>query len=158
MRRRRLRWKPRHQMEPHAPDDKLWISCDSGDFLSIQRVDSSGGDILVVVEARCLGFTGRIDTWILKEAWRGFCDELGVLEGRRQGQAVVESISPREFRLTVGSIDSAGHMAIEGLLGYRGADGETLLTFSPRSFDPSSLPTLVARARAIASSPDDSGS
>jgi hypothetical protein len=28
--------------------------------------------------------------------------------------------------------------------------GETLLTFSPMSFDPSKLPTLVREARAIA--------
>ena len=64
--------------------------------------------------------------------------------------AVVESISPQEFRLTVRSTDSAGHMAIDGFLGYRGVHGETLLTFSPMSFDPSTLPSLVAEAQAIA--------
>ena len=41
-------------------------------------------------------------------------------------------------------------MAIEGLLGYRGKYGETLLFFSPMPFDPSSLPALLGEARAIA--------
>lgn len=126
------------------------ISCDSGHFLSIERVESSHDDLLVAVEVRCPGFTGRIDTWILREAWLDFCGQLGVLESRRQGSAVVESMSPQEFRLTVRSTDSSGHMAMDGFLGYRGVHGETLLTFSPMSFDPSSLPTLVSEARAIA--------
>jgi hypothetical protein len=126
------------------------IPCDSDFYLSIERALPSDDDVCVVVEVRCPGFTGRIDTWILRDAWIAFCNQLEALEGRRRGEAVVESISPNEFRLTVRSTDSAGHMAIEGLLGYRGVKGETLLTFSPMSFDPSTLPALLAEARAIA--------
>jgi hypothetical protein len=126
------------------------IRCDSDYYLAIERAEPSSDDILVVVEVRCSGFTGHIDTWILRRAWIEFCNRLAALEERRQGEAVVESISPRECRLVFRSTDSAGHMAVEGLLGYRGVYGETLLTFSPMSFDPSILPTLVADARAIA--------
>ena len=126
------------------------ISCDSDYYLSIERAEPSDDDLLVIVEVRCSGFNGRIDTWISRETWIEFCNQLRVLAERRQGEATIESISPNELRLTVRSIDRAGHMAIEGLLGYRGVHGETLLTFSPMSFDPSTLPTLLAEARAIA--------
>jgi hypothetical protein len=126
------------------------ISCDSDYYLAIARAEPSDDDIRVGVDVRCRGFTGHIDTWILQEAWLAFCEQLAVLQEHRQGEAVVESISPREFRLVVRSTDSTGHMAIEGLVGYRGVHGETLLTFSPMSFDPSKLPTLVREARAIA--------
>src|SRR5436190_11538005 len=125
------------------------ISCDSDYYLAIERAAPSGDDILAVVEVRCPGFSGHIDTWILREAWVDFCKRLAALDERRRGEAVVESISPGEFRLVVRSTDSAGHMAIEGLLGYRGVHGATLLTFSPMSFDPSTLPTLVLEAQAI---------
>lgn len=130
--------------------DSMRISCESDDYLLIERAEPSDYDLLVVVDVRCRGFSGHIDTWILREAWTGFCNQLELLEERHQGEATVESISPREFRLTIRSIDRAGHMAIEGLIGYRGPDGETLLTFSPMSFDPSILPELLAKARAIA--------
>jgi hypothetical protein len=41
-------------------------------------------------------------------------------------------------------------MAVEGLVGYRGSNGEVLLSFSPFRFDPSMLPELVREAREIA--------
>jgi hypothetical protein len=126
------------------------ISSDSGDYLAIDRAEPSDESILVVVDVRCRGFTGRIDTWIMRREWLDFCDQLRVLEERRQGTASVESVSPKELRVTARSTDRAGHMAIEGFVGYRGAHGEALLSFSPISFDPSTLPGLLEEARAIA--------
>ena len=128
------------------------VVSDSGDFLSIERRDDDGpsGDILVVVEVRCRGFTARIDTWVVREAWAAFCEQLDKLEESRQGSATVESISPKELRLTIRSTDRAGHMGIEGFVGYRGTFGETLLLFSVLPVDPSSLPQLARDARDIA--------
>jgi hypothetical protein len=128
------------------------IVSDSGDSISIERASESGAadDILVLVDIRCRGFTGRIDTWLLRQAWVCFCDQLERLEQSRQGEATVESISPQELRLVVRSIDHAGHMGAEGLVGYRGFMGETLLSFSVMQFDPSSLPNLVREARDVA--------
>jgi len=127
----------------------LRISSDSGDYVAIDRIDPSERDIRIAVEVRSRGFTGRIDTWILRQAWIDFCERLSALEERRQGEATVESISPKELGLTVRSIDRAGHMAIEGSIGYRGTRGETLLSFSAMSFDPSTLPALLRDARAL---------
>jgi len=115
------------------------MSCESDGFLLIERREVSNDDVPIGVTVRCRGFTGRIETWILRTAWVEFCERLRLLEERRQGEASVESMSPKEFQLTVRSTDQTGHMAIEGLLGYRGVHGETLLSFSPMAFDPSSL-------------------
>jgi hypothetical protein len=123
---------------------------DPGDYLSIDRVEPRDGDLLIVVELRCRGFTGRIDTWILREAWLAFCEQLERLEEVRRGEASVESMSPRELRLAVRATDAAGHMAVEGVLGYRGVHGEMLLSFSAMPFDPSILPRLVHEAREVA--------
>jgi hypothetical protein len=54
------------------------------------------------------------------------------------------------LRLIVRSIDRAGHMGVEGELGYRGVRGETQLSFSTMAFDPSLLPQLLSEARGIA--------
>jgi hypothetical protein len=128
----------------------LRICSDSGNYVSIDRIDPSEEDIRIAVEVRSRGFTGRIDTWIMRQACIDFCERLSVLEHRRHGEATVESISPKELRLSVRSVDRAGHMAIEGSIGYRGTKGETLLSFSAMSFDPSALPALLRDARAIA--------
>ena len=126
------------------------IPFESGDHLSINRADPSVEDLLVVVDVRTRGFTGHIDTWILRAAWLDFCERLELLEAHRQGDAIVESISPGELRLTFRSTDRAGHMAVEGSIGHRGTLGEVLLTFSPVPFDPSALPGLLRDAREIA--------
>jgi hypothetical protein len=128
----------------------MHLSSESGDYLSINRAEPSGDDILVVVDVRTRGFTGRIDTWVLRPAWLQFCEQLTLLESRRQGEAIVESISPQELRVSVRSTDRAGHMAVDGFIGYRGTLGEVLLSFSPIAFDPSILPSLLREAREIA--------
>lgn len=128
----------------------MHIRCESGFYISIERTNPSGEDILVVVETKCPGFSGAIDTWIARDAWIDFCNQLAVLDEHRQGQAAVESISPKELRLIVRSIDRAGHMGVEGELGYRGVHGETQLGFSTMIFDPSMLPQLLSEAREIA--------
>ena len=126
------------------------IPCESDFFVSVERAEPSGDDILVIVEVKCPGFNGLIDTWIIRKAWISFCSQLAELEERRQGQATVESISPKELRLTIRSIDRTGHMGVDGELGYRGSQGETQLGFSTMEFDPSILKVLVSEARQIA--------
>ena len=84
--------------------------------------------------------------WILRQVWIDFCEQLTRLEAERRGSATVESMSPKELRLTIRSTDSAGHMAVDGQIGYRGVFGETLLLFAPIDFDPSVLPQLVREA------------
>lgn len=129
------------------------VDSDSGDFVSIVRAGKavrSDNDILAAVEVRKRGFTGRVDTWIARAAWSRFCDQLSRLEDGRKGVATVESMSPKELRLSVLATRRAGHMAIEGFVGESGAEGEALFSFSSIFFDVSLLPDFLSAAWEIA--------
>ena len=129
------------------------VDSDSGDFVSIVRAEKAAradNDILVSVEVRCRGFGGRIDTWISRVAWSGFCDQLSRLENGRKGVATIESIRPKELGLNVVASRRAGHMAIDGFVGQSGEQGEALLSFSSIFFDASLLPDFLRSAWEIA--------
>jgi hypothetical protein len=79
----------------------------------------SRGDGYLTVRVSSNGFTGHNDLWVLAAALRSFCQSLVALERDRQGEAVLESVSPDELRIVVRSVDSRGHMAVEGSTGYR---------------------------------------
>lgn len=130
------------------------VSSLNGDFVSVERLqgDDVSGDFLVLVEVRRHGFSGRIDTWILRDTLGAFVRDVARLEETRRGSATLESISPGELRLEIRATDSAGHMAIGGTIGYRSFDGETALAFAPFDFDPSMLPELVRQAERLLAS------
>jgi hypothetical protein len=125
------------------------IASDQGNYVSVERVAEAPSpdlSVLVSVAVRWRDFAGRVQVWILREEWANFCQQLTRLEQERRGSATVESISPRELRLTIRSTDLAGHMAVDGEVGYRGVFGETLLSFAPIDFDPTLLPQLAREA------------
>ena len=103
--------------------------------------------MLVEVEVRRAGFRGATETWVQREAWMGFAQDLTVLDQRRQGEAQVVSISPGELELVVKSVDRSGHVAVTGKIGVRSFDREVCLAFSPMAFDPSQLPEVARAAR-----------
>jgi hypothetical protein len=134
-------------------DEEMRVDSDSGDFVSIVRAEKAAradNDILVAVEVRCRGLGGRIDTSIARGAWSGFCDQLSRLENGRKGMATVESIGPKELRLSILATRRAGHMAIEGFVGKSSTQGEALLSFSSMFFDASLLPDFLRAAWEIA--------
>lgn len=116
------------------------------EFVEI-RLAEGKGDLLLMVAVSRSGFRGTIDTWVKRESWMGFAQDLTVLESRRQGQATIESISPEELALTVCSVDKAGHMAVSGRISVRTFDSEVSLAFLSMGFDPSQLPRIAASAR-----------
>lgn len=93
------------------------------DFVEIELVNQetadlpSRGDAYLSIRVSAAGFTGHNDLWVMAAAFRGFCLSLLELEKNRRGEAVLESISPKELRLVVRSVDSRGHMLIEGATG-----------------------------------------
>lgn len=97
----------------------------------------------LVVRLTVPGFSASTETYVLESEWNGFLQELRSLEATRQGEAVVESISPGELRLRVKSLDRAGHMGIEGHIGIRGPRNEFRFTFDTLEFDPTRLCSLV---------------
>jgi hypothetical protein len=102
----------------------------------------SKGDAYLTIRVSAAGFTGHNDLWVLAPAFRCFCHALIVLERDRRGEAVLESISPDELRLVVRSVDSRGHMLIEGSSGYEVQRENSRLWHSVDfgfEFDPSQL-------------------
>jgi hypothetical protein len=125
-----------------------------GNFVLLRRhSENVSGTFLLAVEVRWRGlqtqFNAQVETWILQEEWLQFSEQLHRLEESRKGSAIIKSISPKELSLSIHSIDLAGHVAIEGFVGYRGVFGETSLSFAPIEFDPSLLPDLVRQAEQI---------
>jgi hypothetical protein len=96
----------------------------AGDFfeLELARVDASDlpskGDAYVTVRVDSAGFCGHNDLWVPGAALAAFCADLIALERSRHGNAELNSISPDELALAVRSIDSRGHLAVEGSTGY----------------------------------------
>jgi hypothetical protein len=123
------------------------------DFLEIdlkrqESTDSpSNGDAYLTVRVSSGGFSGHNDLWVLASALRSFCQGLVILERDRRGEAVLESMSPEELRIMVRSLDSFGHMLVEGSTGgqvYREhARPWHSVTFGIE-FDPSQLVRALA--------------
>jgi len=95
------------------------------DFIEIDLVEQelanlpSKGDAYLTVRISADGFSGHNDLWVLASAIRSFCQNLVMLERDRRGEAVLESVLPDELRIVVRSVDSLGHMLVEGSTGYR---------------------------------------
>jgi hypothetical protein len=131
--------------------DEMKMCGENGDFLEIERAasDVDGYDIWLRVCVQFRGFSAEIDTWVLRAAWLGFAQHLGVLEERRQGEAKLEGMSPDELSITIRSTDRAGHMGVEGTVGARSHNYIASLQIAVLVFDPSQLPALVHDARLI---------
>ena len=108
-----------------------------------------GGNLALAVEAVFLGFSASVQAWIHEEAWAAFLADLSTLERTRQGTASLEAMSPDELSLRFRATDRAGHMAIDGFLGFRGTH-TAKMTFSEIRFDPSELPRIMRELEAFA--------
>ncbi len=78
----------------------------------------SKGDVRVSVLIKSNGFRGHNDVWLDGDNFDSFCRALIELEASRHGEAKIESMSPDEFELTIGSLDSVGHIGLWGKTGY----------------------------------------
>lgn len=126
-------------------------------FLELQPPDTGGrgtpgeSDVLLNVTVQASGYSAADQTWVVADAWDGFPTELGKLDERRQGCAVVEGASPDDFRLEFYSADSAGQMAVKGHVGWHKPDGHVLQLRFGFSFEPDLLPSVVRALRAFRS-------
>ncbi len=77
----------------------------------------SRGDAYLVIRVLAAGFAGHNDLWVFADAFRSFCQALIKLERERRGEAVLDSMSPEELHLVIRSVDSLGHMSVEGSTG-----------------------------------------
>jgi hypothetical protein len=68
----------------------------------------SAGDVRLGISVRSEGFAGVGAVWVETPRLREFIDRLRALETRRSGRAEVQSISPGQFRLRIGSRSATG--------------------------------------------------
>src|SRR5262245_44665779 len=111
---------------------------------------SAGGDIRLDLRLTCEGFIGAGSSWIDQDAWQRFLRDLERLVDRRDGEAVVESMSPENLHLRIFVTDHAGHVGVEGQVRTRSVR-DLRWQFGAIQFDPSLLPLLLAELRAVRS-------
>ena len=96
---------------------------DHDDFIEINLVSQetadlpSKGDGYLDVRVASAGFAGHSHLWVDKVHLRSFCTDLIALEENRRGQAAIESMSPGKLTLRIRSVNSRGHMCVEGSVG-----------------------------------------
>jgi len=109
---------------------------------------SAGGDVRLHVRLTCEDFSGAGSSWVEQAVWQRFLQELERVVDRRDGEAVVESMSPKDLRLRIFATDRAGHMAIDGQVRTRSVN-DLRWQFGAIQFDPSLLPLLLSELRAV---------
>ena len=114
-----------------------------------ERGTPGESDILLSVKVEASSYSAADQSWVVAEEWDRFLTELTTLEERRQGRAVLEGASPDDLRLEFYSSDSAGHMAVQGHLGWNKPDGHVLRLRFGFSFEPDLLPTAVRAMRGL---------
>ena len=124
-------------------------------FLELERSETGErgapgeSDILLNVTVEVGAYSAADQSWVIADEWDRFLSDLTTLEDRRQGRAVVEGASPDDFRLEFYSTDSAGHMAVQGHIGWHKASGHILRLRFGFSFEPDLLPTAVRAVRGL---------
>lgn len=129
--------------------ERSTVAHDAGDTLFSVRVRVGGLSTALTAESLC---------WVGLGALAAFAGQMQTLEQRRQGSAVLESMSPGEFRLEVRATDRAGHMAAFGQVGRwlgvgRGEPYWSAVAFRV-AFCPTELPALVREFAALSTAPD----
>ncbi len=121
---------------------------DAGDTRFAIRARITAKDTVFTVETWC---------WVGLQNLVSFAGQLRVLEERREGSAVLESLSPFELSLEIRSIDRAGHVAAVGRVGHdcfssSGGQRWSVVEFEI-PFCPSELPALVREFNALSVPP-----
>src|SRR5262245_9213983 len=71
------------------------------------------GDLHIEVKASIKAYVGWSDCWIEAPKFRQFACALRHLHESYEGIARIESMSPGEFMLSVGPVNSRGHVSVK---------------------------------------------
>lgn len=107
---------------------------------------NKNGDQHFEIAVVCGRYSASENVWIMPDEWKSFLRQLQTLEALRQGTARLQGVTEKDLTLIVRSIDTAGHMAIEGRIGGRryvgGHPSEVGLEFG-FEFDAGTLADIV---------------
>ena len=124
----------------------------------VERVPShlpTAGDIELSLKVNSEKFSGQSIVWIGSPDFATFLVQLRQLEAKRQGEAVIEGLSPENIRFRLRAIDRRGHMAVDGMiakLAHMGNPYRHSMEFG-FEFDPTLLPKVLAGFEELAKSP-----
>lgn len=66
----------------------------------------------LIVEIKDGAFSGSVITWLAMSDFNRFLSQLKQCERTRQGQAILVSMSPDEFKLQIQNFDRSGHFVV----------------------------------------------
>ncbi|WP_425321312.1 WapI family immunity protein [Chromobacterium violaceum] len=149
------------------PSRRSRLSLKVSTHMSVMRFENSGshfemsiaieddpatqnrGDVYITIDVLSGGFRGHNDLWVFDGEFSAFCAALISLEHSLNGEATLESMSPDGLKLRIFSVNSRGHLAVEGNTGYWSQDQEGSFWHSLSfgfSFEPQQLTrALTAR-------------
>src|SRR5437870_475760 len=107
-------------------------------------------DVLISVSVKVQRYSASDEAWIVGSEFKCFLQQLQNLEEKRQGNAVLQGASPDELRIEFFSIDTAGHMAVKGHVGWHNTERHFQQLHFGFNFEPDKLPKLLREFRQIA--------
>jgi hypothetical protein len=107
----------------------------------------------VTASMTCGAFCGASDrAWLASDDFDRFLSSLEALEQSRQGEAVLESMSPGELSVRIHAVARAGHLAMEVVIGEQRVGEHSWherLVKCSFPLDPGQLPQIVRQFTAF---------
>ncbi|SRR6266566_1815481 len=95
------------------------------------------------VGAACGEFRGvRAEVWLEPGELEGFLEDLRGLEKARKGRATLSAEDPRDFQLTIASIDRSGHLEVSWKVAVQNTDASASIDVR-FDLDASALPRIL---------------
>jgi len=126
-----------------------------GQILAIERSSlgepgtPADDDLLLNVTVRVRGYSAADQAWVVAGDWREFMNEMRTLEDVRNGDATLRGADIRDLEITFKATDRAGHMAVEGFVGWSSPDGFYLKCEFGFAFDAGVLGNVVRELAAL---------
>jgi hypothetical protein len=126
-----------------------------GAFLEIECIGfgeastPAADDVQLQVTVRIAGYAAADQSWVVRSHMERFLHQLRVLEQKRHGHAMLASPAPEDLQLEFYSIDSAGHMAVRGHVGWTDPNRFLQQLRFGFAFEPDKLPGILEYFEAL---------
>lgn len=97
----------KHRLKITSLDRASEISLEIDDY-EVDRYPS----LNLIIEVKDGAFSGSVVTWLAMDDFNRFLSQLKQCEQTRQGEAVLVSMNPDEFKLQIQNFDRSGHFVV----------------------------------------------